>query len=247
MALRYESEFLKDESSVKRTAKFLYTKAKISRAQYYRSMNELENNGLVLRDRNNAVGDKCVFHVAKDLGYFLKQQNTDYMPVSLPDRGVSEREGGISNRDTDHYSFSLSSINTTNSESSIPPAAATGEKVRSKPVTRMTTEQKNKLMWEMIGVYREIFPDNPQPHKRVIAKKLQKTLLELISIWPRIDPKEREFTIEAFRKYLLSITKIAPQFAFTGWTRSSGKERPNDMITFCKQDNVIGFLEGKYK
>ena len=102
MTLRYEADFTRADSEVKRSAKFLYTKAKISRPQYYRCLNELEACGLVLRDSSNKLGDKCVFHVARELGYF--------------NRGVSERDRGVSERDTYHYSSSLSNINITNSD-----------------------------------------------------------------------------------------------------------------------------------
>lgn len=109
MAFRYEADYRKEDSAIKRSAKFIYTKAKISRPQYYRCMNELESHGLIFRDSENKLGDKCVIHVARELGYFTKA-------VSGMHQGVSERDTGISQRDTDHYSFPLSNINITSSD-----------------------------------------------------------------------------------------------------------------------------------
>lgn len=105
MAFRYEASYRRSTSEIKRSAKFLYTKAKISRAHYYRCLNELEEHGLIMRDEDNEIGQKCTFHVAKELGYFS--------------RGVSHRDRGVSDRDTCHYLSSLGSINTTSDISTI--------------------------------------------------------------------------------------------------------------------------------
>src|SRR5690606_9216367 len=57
--------------------------------------------------------------------------------------------------------------------------------------TSVSSSSKSKsleMMWAMIAVYREIFPNNPQPHDRSIATSLQKTLQTLIKRWPELDP-----------------------------------------------------------
>lgn len=92
-AFRYESDFDKEDATLRRSAQFLYNKAKISRAQFYRCLNVLEDFGLISRDENNGLGSMSIYHVARTLNYF----NTDC-------RGVSERDGGgVSDRDTYQY------------------------------------------------------------------------------------------------------------------------------------------------
>lgn len=103
MVFRFEADFRREESDIKRSAEFLYTKAKIKKTRYYACLNELESHGLVLRDPENKLGERCVFHVARELNYF-----TD--PVRLTNRGVRLT-------DTDQYSLS-SNINITSDNSS---------------------------------------------------------------------------------------------------------------------------------
>jgi hypothetical protein len=105
MTFRYESDFRELDSCIQRSAKFLYEKAKISRAQFYRCLNKLEDFGLIERDENNGLGSVSFYHVAQKLYYF----NTDCKGVSGRDRG------GVSDRDTDQYLL-RSNINITTSD-----------------------------------------------------------------------------------------------------------------------------------
>jgi len=222
MAFRYEADYRQKESDIKRSAQYLYTKAKISRAQYYRALNELEGNGLVIRDESNALGEKCTFHIAKELGYFA--------------RGVSERDRGVSPRDTDHNSSSNSNINITiNSE------------FQNSPTPEIKGKKKNSLeLMELINIYRELFPHNPQPHKRVISTSLKKTLLTLVKRWPELDPNGNALTYEAFKRYLIALKSSAPKFALGEYVTDEGNRKKNGLETFARWNTVVKFLENAY-
>lgn len=222
MSFRYEADYRQKESDIKRSAQYLYTKAKISRAQYYRALNELEEQGLVIRDENNALGEKCTFHIAKELGYFA--------------RGVSERDRGVSPRDTDQYSSSNSNINITiNSEFQNSPA----------PVSKENKKNSLELM-ELINIYRELFPNNPQPHKKVISTSLKKTLLTLIKRWPELDPNGNALTYEDFKRYLGALRTLAPKFALGEYVTPEGNRKKNSLETFVRWNTVVKFLENAY-
>lgn len=105
MVFRYESDFAEENAIVKRSAKFLYEKAKISRRQFFRCLNILEDNGLVLRDSDNGLNSVSTYHVAQELDYF--NTNCGVVP---------DVHGVVPDRHTDHYSFPLSNINITTSD-----------------------------------------------------------------------------------------------------------------------------------
>lgn len=221
MAFRFEADYRQEESKIKRSAKYLYTKAKISRPQYYRVLNELENHGLILRDEENKLGDCCIFHVARELNYFNK--------------GISQKDTPVSDRDTDHYSLSN---NNTNSKSCDSLETAT-------PVNR---KKPSIELRSLINIYCEIFPDNPQPHPRVISTTLQKTLQTLIKKWPTADPtgNQKPFNLESFRRYLEQLRYGAPKFSLGEYTTKDGNIKKNNMETFCRWNTFVQFLEGKY-
>lgn len=88
MTFRYEADYRCEESDVKRTARFLYTKAKIRRSKYFTSLNELEEHGLILRSEENTLGEACTFHVARELNYFTSGKSSP--PVHELDTPVHE-------------------------------------------------------------------------------------------------------------------------------------------------------------
>jgi hypothetical protein len=221
MAFRYQADFSKEDAEVKRSAQFLYTRAKISRPQYYRCLLELEKHGLVLRDPDNKLGEKCVFHVARELGYFNKGVHT-------VDTGVSERDRGVSDRDTDQYPSS-SSINTTNSSS-----------------TSKSKEKNVNIYRELIDVYRTEFPNNPQPHPKVISTSLQKTLQTLVKRWHELDPESKPLTPDTFRRYLMALKSLAPKFSLGEYETPNGNRKKNSLETFARWNTVVKFLENQY-
>ena len=108
MIFRFEADYSQEDSEITRTAEYLYSKAKIKRSQYYKSLNELEKNGLILRDENNKLGKKCIFHVAQELGYFTGTLTNATNDLSEINKGVHDMDRGVHDMDTDHYLIPLS-------------------------------------------------------------------------------------------------------------------------------------------
>lgn len=225
MALRYEADYAAEDAIVKRSAKFLYEKAKISRRQFFKSLNILEEHGLVLRESENQYHTVSTYHVAQELNYF----NTDCGVVHDVHQVVHDVH-------TDHYSSSGSNINITTSESDDSAVAATKAKKKS----------NQELMLGMIAIYRDVFPNNPQPHPRLIATSLQKTLQTLIKRWPEADPEGKPLDIPAFRRYMIAMRDYAPNFSLSEYTTAAGRKKKNGMETFCRWDTLVKFLENQY-
>jgi hypothetical protein len=116
-----------------------------------------------------------------------------------------------------------------------------------------TSDSKSKskakpqeLMRGMIDVYRETFPNNPQPHPRLIATSLQKTLQTLIKRWPEADPNKQPLDIEAFQRYMTALRQLAPKFSLGEYTTADGNKKKNNMETFCRWNTLVKFLENQY-
>lgn len=112
--------------------------------------------------------------------------------------------------------------NTNNSEFDNSPAAVTPKKP--KPQKQSSGEALAFLM-ALINVYREVFPDNPQPHKRVIATSLQRTLSTLVKRWPELDPDGLPLTVEVFKQYLTELRNTAPKFALGEYITEQGNRK----------------------
>lgn len=124
----------------------------------------------------------------------------------------------------------------TNSESENSPIAATGNKKSSQGVE----------LRELIDAYKEVFPDNPQPHDRVIATSLEKTLRTLMKRWPELDPQRRQITPDAFKRYLNHLRESAPKFALGTYQTANGATKKNNLETFARWNTVVKLLEGAY-
>lgn len=105
MTFRYEADYTQEDSVIKRSAEFLYTKAKISRRQFFLSLNRLEDAGLISREPDDKFNSISTYHVAQELNFF----NTDC-------RVVHDVHGVVHDVHTNHYSSSLSNINITISD-----------------------------------------------------------------------------------------------------------------------------------
>ncbi|HAT8621053.1 hypothetical protein SDA16_06760 [Legionella pneumophila serogroup 1] len=80
LAMRYESDYSIECSSIKKNIKFLENKTNLSRRQILYSLKELEGFGLVKRERES--GYQSTYWTAQDMGYFLpaieeKKDNND--------------------------------------------------------------------------------------------------------------------------------------------------------------------------
>lgn len=125
--------------------------------------------------------------------------------------------------------------NTTNSEFANSPAAAT------KPKKQPSVELR-----ELIEVYRQEFPNNPQPHPKVISTTLQKTLSSLVKRWPELAPDGKPLSADTFRRYLIALKGGAPKFALGEYVTQSGNRKKNNLETFARWNTVVKFLENQY-
>ena len=103
-----------------------------------------------------------------------------------------------------------------------------------------------ELMRELIQVYREEFPNNPQPHRTLISTSLEKVLRGLIKRWPEADPEKRPLDAQAFRRYMIALKDIAPKFALGTYETPHGKWKKNGLETFARWNTLVKFLEEQY-
>jgi hypothetical protein len=103
-----------------------------------------------------------------------------------------------------------------------------------------------ELMRELIQVYREEFPNNPQPHRTLISTSLEKVLRGLIKRWPEADPEKRPLDAQAFRRYMIALKEIAPKFALGTYETPHGKWKKNGLETFARWNTLVRFLEEQY-
>lgn len=104
----------------------------------------------------------------------------------------------------------------------------------------------HELLMSYIDVYRQEFPNNPQPHPRVIATSLQKTLQTLVKRWHELDPDGKPLTPDTFRRYLMALKSLAPKFSLGEYETTSGNRKKNGLETFARWNTVVKFLENQY-
>lgn len=112
--------------------------------------------------------------------------------------------------------------------------------------TSNSNSQTIELMKGMIEVYREEFPNNPQPHPKVISTSLEKVLRGLIKRWPEAAPDNTPISTQAFRNYLQYLKSNCPQFALGEWENVNGKRKKNGLETFARWNTFVKCLEGAY-
>jgi hypothetical protein len=210
MAFRYEADYEQEDSVIKRSSKFLYDKAKISRAQFFRCLNILEDYGLIQRDSSSQLNSISIYHVAQELNYF----NTDCGVVS-------DRDGVVSDRDTDHYSLP-SNINITNSDLSEKP------------------QEVNK---EILDAYHEILPDCPKI--KVLDFQFKRQLNKMRKDWPNYQKDGESFTIESFRGYL-NLIKTHYSWLIKPYTNANGNVRRNSLRNLTKEINLSKVVNGEF-
>lgn len=104
----------------------------------------------------------------------------------------------------------------------------------------------NELMRELINVYREEFPNNPQPHQTLISTSLEKVLRTLIKRWPEAEPQGLPITAKGFRRYMVGLRTLTPKFALGEYVTKDGNKKKNSMETFCRWNTFVKFLEDQY-
>lgn len=110
---------------------------------------------------------------------------------------------------------------------------------------KLSKSGKVELM-ALIDIYREEFPNNPQPHKTLISTSLEKVLRTLIKRWPEADPKHRSISLDAFRQYLNALKTLSPKFALQEYETASGTRKKNGLETFARWNTLVKFLENQY-
>jgi hypothetical protein len=190
------------------------------------------NHGLMLKGNfNQKKYDKTCWYSLTDkaLMYFpyLSTLISSQSPDPTPEIGNATPEIGLA----------IPEDTTTSSNNTI--TTNSGSKSKSK-------EKNLNMLREMIDSYREAFPNNPQPHPKLIATSLQKTLLSLIKRWPEADPEGKPFDIVGFKRYLHGLKTLSPKFSLGEYETTDGNKKKNGMETFCRWNTFVKFLEGQY-
>lgn len=128
----------------------------------------------------------------------------------------------------------------------IPLKANSLSSINTNTTTGSSKQKPTELMRELIEVYREEFPNNPQPHKTLLSTSLEKVLRGLIKRWPEADPCKRPINPESFRQYMKALKSLSPQFALGEYETKNGRKKKNGLETFCRWDNFVKFLENQY-
>ncbi len=233
MAFRFCAQFGQEASRVKRTAKYMWEKAKIRRSQYFKSMNELENVGLILRDPSSEIGKVAIIHIARHLYHFKPELAPKPVLISPSEEPVHMVDGGVHTVDTLFINSSHEIPTTSNSQDS-------------KPKLSRKEPSHPPILKEMIEAYRETFPDNPQPHPKVISTSLEKTLQTFIKRWPEHDPEGKAMTLDSFRRYMVGLKTFAPKFSLGAYVTPEGNRKKNSLETFCRWNTLVKFLENSY-
>jgi len=191
----------------------------------------VKNGLLIVSNFNKKKYDRTCWYSLSDLAiqYYPKLSNLIQQTPDNP--------GGVSCGD-----FATPSGETT---TPIPNTSTTSSN------NTITTTSSSKLkvpelMRELIQVYREEFPNNPQPHKTLLSTSLERVLRNLIKRWPEADPNKNALTPESFRLYMIALKEYAPKFALGEYETKQGTSKKNGLITFCRWDNFVKFLENQY-
>jgi len=72
IALRFESDYSKDCSSVEKNITFLCNTSKVKRSHCFEALNELEDHGLLFRE--SKLGSQSIYWVASDLNHFKAKE-----------------------------------------------------------------------------------------------------------------------------------------------------------------------------
>lgn len=209
-----------------------------SKKQIERLTAKCVKHGLIIKGNfNHKKYDKTNWYAMTDkaLIYFpylsklISSQSSD----PSPDSGSPSPDFG---RPIPENTTSLSINNTinTNSESEASPATAVKK-------SKSTIDLR-----KLIEIYAHWFPDNPQPHGRAISTSLEKVLRTLIKRWPEAHPQGLPLTYDQFDHYMNLLSNNAPKFSKGEYLTPNGTKKKNNMVTFCRWDTFIQFLEGKY-
>lgn len=106
MALRYESDYESECSSVNKNVKWICNKVGIKKTACFESLSDLESHGLLMREAN--PGYQSTYWVAQDLGHFTikktneipKSTEIDQPPIRQTNDPIRQTNDPIRNTDT---------------------------------------------------------------------------------------------------------------------------------------------------
>ncbi len=247
MALRYEADYAKETSIVKRSIAFIVKKSKISRRQVFYCLNTLETTHyLIQRIEMPATGIQNNYNVSRTLNFF-NQISTNASQVPITNTSAPDAPGDIictENTATSapyaptSASDALLIINSFNNKSTTSEQSSPAA-VSSKPLTPV----------ELVEVYKQEFPDNPHPALSPVTKCYFRSLLDLIREFKKAWKADNgtELTEATFRGYLLFLQQQAPQFALGEYVHArSGVMMKNGLPTFLKVEHYVKFFNGEY-
>ena len=215
MAFRFEADYRSECSSIKRSAQFLYQKAKISRPQFFRCMTVLEDLGLILREESNEFKSISTYHVARELDFF----NT----IGSKSHDVSDRDYPVSDRDTDQYSFSVSSINTTS-------------------VSDETSNSKISNQ-EILDAYHEHMPELTRI--KTVDRDLGNKIKSMQKNWHKYQKDGMKFSIDLFIAFMQFVKKYHSWF-IRPYTTAAGNQRKNSLRNLITEKNLAKFANGEF-
>lgn len=202
------------------------------------------------KDTIRGIIRKCVKYDLLLVSNFNKKKYDRTCWYSLSDKGLQYYPKLVeimSNIADNPGGDSCGDFATPSGESPTPiPKQLPTSSINTNTTTSSSKSKSTELMLAMIAAYREIFPDNPQPHPRLISTTLHKTLQTLIKRWPEADPQGRPLEIETFKRYLIALHDNAPQFSRGEYVTKDGNKKKNKMETFCRWNTLVNFLENNY-
>ncbi len=218
MVLRYEGDYSKECSGVKKSVAFLMESSKVKRRQFFKSLNILESLGLIKRE--DKLGDVSNYLVARTLGYF----NT--LPVQDMQGVVHTVHTGVHQVHTDHKSLQ--------------------EYKHNNNISDLKSPETAEVIEEIVSVYHEELPECPKI-KKIGSKQseLYKLLVKLMKNWPEYSESKSAFTVEAFRGYLRFIKQQHPGF-LDPYSTEQGNIRRNNLKTLVREDNILRFINNEF-
>jgi hypothetical protein len=207
------------------TTKELMKHFKMSKDKAYRLLRVLIDLGLLQRNEIREKGQFVKYHYILKLKPYPEKQDCEPQPEKplAVNQDTYKTNNTIQNKD----------FNNTTTSTLL-------------PIPENRKKSQSPELRELIEIYREEFPDNPQPHKRLISTSLQKTMKTFIKRWPEADPGQRPLDLAAFRKYLLALKTYAPKFALSEYETKDGNRKKNGLETFCRWNTLVKFLEEAY-
>lgn len=206
-----------------------------SRETIRRVIRNCVSNGLLLKGNFNRKGyDRTSWYSLTDkaLEYYPKLTSIIYLDPENPDSDSM-------------VDFNHPLVGSNPAIPILQPTSSNNTITAIAPASKPKKDSSQQMLREMIDAYREIFPDNPQPHKTAISTSLERAMRTVIRRWPEVTEGE-EFTLDWFKRYLRGLKELAPKFSLKSYVTKDGRVKKNGLLTFCRWDTVVHFSEDKF-